>query len=294
VRGLSQFLTFLYTNPHPNRDDPDDDDDSNCLMGPDCRAERRRVTFWQMLMANPYGAQPAAGPQAPFCRTQVEGTRCNDGDACTTGDACSAGECVSTGVLACTGLTNTCVGGTCTCGGRPPCDSRTATKCEGGVCKCGDELACTGKSHRCDNGVCKCGARDGPCGDSFDSCVDGKCVCKGALATVSCTAAADTCEKSAISIACKCGASAACSGQSDMCVNGGCKCGAGTKPCDASFEGCTDGQCVCRGTSCDRLSVGVCYLNELTSTKECLCGDFPPCLSGEICQGGACSALGGP
>jgi hypothetical protein len=200
-----------------------------------------------------------------------------------------------------------------------------ADLCGGVVCT--DDQACVDDACVCDAGRCDgcCGTDEhcqpgldddvcGSGGNACEACPDGDTceggVCGGCALTCDGCCSGSTCEESANE---HCGvdgaACATCSLRAPMCVNGGCQCE--DRPACEPGQACSNGLCVCNGTSCPDgcCSSNVCQIRSFDSCATggdecmecdvqladgcsnvgaCTCGGGQGCDLGQFCLGGSC------
>ncbi len=163
----------------------------------------------------------------------------------------------------------------------------TADSCVDGTCRCGGGGACMG-GFACCGGTCvdptitaaHCGTCGNACG-ATESCEMGSC----AMST--CTPACGVGETCTMG-ACRCGASGACSA-GQTCCGGGCvdvqtngrHCGRCGVECPAG-QSCMMGSC--RAPTC----TGGCPSGETCEMGMCRCGAGASCGGGQACCGGRC------
>ena len=242
--------------------------------------------------------EPAAG----ICGTKAvgEGTPCEaDGSLCTPGDTCSAGKCV-VGANLCGCLKDSdCIvkedgnlcNGTLYCqkgSGPPHCAINPATP----VTCTADDNPCT--TAECDPKTGKCGnppvAQGSACEDGKpctygDTCMGGSCT--AGLNNCNCTSATDCIDDGNPCNGLPFCAQGQCSSTAPIACSGGVQ-GCNSQQCDSKTgvcaylpKACNDNN-PCTADACDS-KVGACSFKAF--------GDGSPCATGQVCVGGACSAI---
>jgi hypothetical protein len=173
-------------------------------------------------------------------------------------------------------------------------------------CKNGDcvlDICAQTQSICINNGVARCNSvGDGygtpsPCGKlkCFQSGLTARC--DKWICSPPCTGITDTCDQGR----CKCGSSPPCSGNSNTCTSGTCRCGS-SPACIGSTDTCVAGACkcgigaactgatdTCQNGTCKCGSAPACSGNADTCDRgTCRCGTGPACTGTQVCIKGTC------